>query len=91
VERAKIAHHVARRLLGVLGALARAEHVLGAPQVRAHLLQVEFADVARHGGLRDLTAESAQSAHQLTLRSDLALLDHRLDEPLALSLAHQRA
>ena len=87
----EVAQHVARRLLGVLGPLARAEHVLGAPQVRAHLLQVELADVARDGRLRDLAAEGAERAHELALGGDLALLDDRLDEPLALGLAHRRA
>ena len=87
----EVAQHVAGGLLGVLGPLARAEHVLGAAEVRAHLLQVELADVARHGRLRDLAAERAERVHQLALRGDLALLDDRLDEPLTFGLAHRRA
>ncbi len=87
----EVAQHVARRLLRVLGPLAGAEHVLGAAEVRADLLQVELADVARDRGLRDLAAERAEGAHQLALGGHLALLHHGLDEALALGLAHRCA
>ena len=84
----EVAQHVAGGLLGVFGALARRQYVLGAPEVGAHLLQVELADVARDGRLRDLAAQAAQGVDQLPLRGDLALHDHGLDQSVTFRLAH---